>query len=188
MNKIIKKNKRRNNMNKNKNKDKKGLPITASHLVLYISLIAYFLIIIFGIIIITYCAFLYPEYLTEMLISLFSFTGVIGSVSIGFYEYKAKSENEALLSSRKYEKRLELAMDIFNKISKGELSPEGISLAKVLISDSDTNIITNDFGGTSVIEHQTYKVPSSPLKQTENKEDFINENDIDNIPILDDNV
>lgn len=151
---------KKKNTKRKKKVNKKTLPLSASHLILYIVLIVYLIVVFFGIIVITYCAFNYPEFLSELLISFFGFSGVMGSIGIGFYEYKAKSENEAMLSSRKYEKRLELAMDIFDKISQGTLSPEGISLAKILISDSDTNIYTADQGYSSIIEHQTYCVPT----------------------------
>lgn len=157
------------------NKGKYKLPMSASHLMLYISLGVFLGIAIFGVLVTIHFIFAAPEYVLELTIALFGYAGVIGGTAMGFYSNKAKAEYEISFSFRKYAERLNLATRICDMISDGKLSAESINLAKALISDSDTSIYTGP--GGMAVEEQKYSA-SNPTTPEYSVEDILNERDV----------
>lgn len=122
------------------NRKSKKLPLSASHLMLYIVLGAYLSVVVFGIL--TEQNLLAQEYIdsaVQVLIGLFSFVGVCGSVSISFYSWKAKAENEVASANRKYEERLRMAKQICDDLKDHSVDRQSVFLLRALISDTDNN-------------------------------------------------
>ena len=119
-------------------KKTKKLPLSASHLMLYIVLGAYLSVVVFGILMAR--NLLTQEHIdsaVQVLIGLFSFVGVCGTVSISFYSWKAKSENEAASANRKYEERLRMAKQICDDLKDHTVDRQSVLLLRTLISDTD---------------------------------------------------
>lgn len=126
------------------NKKTKKLPLSASHLMLYIVLSAYLSVVIFGILIArNLLAHEYIDSAVQVLIGLFSFVGVCGSVSISFYSWKAKSENEVASANRKYEERLRMAKQICDDLKEQTVDRQSVFLLRTLISDTDNTYFPN---------------------------------------------
>lgn len=157
---ILKKKSHKNKKPSTNRNKKRKLPISASHLVLYGALLLYILTGIFGIVLACIMLYTYPEYTVQIVIALFSFVGVCGTASIGFYSTKAKDEHKQDADNRKYEKRLTMAKEIFVLLNNEKLSPIAINLLKDLISDSETSITTNSYGDNTIstIDAITYGV------------------------------
>lgn len=122
------------------NRKSKKLPLSASHLMLYIVLGAYLSVVVFGILVAQ--NLLTQEYIdsaVQVLIGLFSFVGVCGSVSISFYAWKAKAENEVASANRKYEERLRMAKQICDDLKDHSVDRQSVFLLRTLISDTDNN-------------------------------------------------
>lgn len=122
------------------NRKQKKLPLSASHLMLYIVLGAYLSVVAFGILMAR--NLLVHEYIdsaVQVLIGLFSFVGVCGSVSISFYSWKAKAENEVASANRKYEERLRMAKQICDDLKERTVDRQSVFLLRTLISDTDNN-------------------------------------------------
>lgn len=118
----------------------KKFPLSASHLMLYIVLGAYLSVVVFGILAVR--NLLSQDYIdsaVQVLIGLFSFVGVCGSVSISFYSWKAKAENEIASANRKYEERLRMAKQICDDLKEHTVNRQSIFLLRTLISDTDNN-------------------------------------------------
>lgn len=110
---------------------------TRSHKALYVCLIVYIVVAAFGIGNVIYFNICECYDIAQgVLIGLFSFTGLFGSVSTSFYFAKAKAENEIVLQTSRYEQRLSMAERVFNSIENGKISSESITLVKMLISDN----------------------------------------------------
>lgn len=135
------------------------LPFSASHLILYVVLILYFTVTIFGINWIGYCFELgLYDTAAQIIIALFSFTGICGSISIGFYSDKAKAENTKRADEEKYNKRLQLSLEICDYLRNNEITVESVNVLKTMISDSDVTI-TSTGDNFSVMEETKYTVP-----------------------------
>lgn len=141
---------------------KNKLPLSASHLTLYIILLVYIATAIFGMIIAYNFIIEYPDYTVQIIIGLFSFVGVCGTSTIAFYCNKAKAENEMSSANRKYEMRLNLAMQVVKEINAGKLSADGITLAKALISDNETSVLSTGYGGVTVVDEQKFSGVNNP--------------------------
>lgn len=139
-------------------KTKYKLPMSASHLTLYVILSVYIVTAIVGIIIAWLLMNSDTEYTTRILIGLFSFVGVCGSVTVGFYSHKAQAENELSAKERTITKRLDLVKQIFDLKAKGKIDDNSVALALALLTDSDTTITTNGFGGITNIENTDFLV------------------------------
>lgn len=120
------------------NKKTKKLPLSASHLMLYIVLGAYLSVVVFGIVMVwNLLGHEYIDFAVQVLIGLFSFVGVCGSVSISFYSWKAKAENEAASTNRKYEERLKMAKQICDDLKERTVDKQSVLLLRALIIDTD---------------------------------------------------
>ncbi|MCM1463520.1 MAG: hypothetical protein NC084_12535 [Bacteroides sp.] len=93
----------------------------------------------------------YVEYAVQVLIALFGFVGVCGSVSISFYSWKAKAENEIGSSNQKYRDRLQMAKQVCDNLKEQTISGQSVALLKELISDNDCNCI-HGRAETNVVE------------------------------------
>lgn len=135
------------------NRKSKKLPLSASHLMLYIVLGAYLSVVVFGMLMAR--TLLIQEYVdsaVQVLIGLFSFVGVCGSVSISFYSWKAKAENEVASANRKYEERLRMAKQICDDLKDHSVDRQSVFLLRTLISDTDNNYCQ---GHSETIETET---------------------------------
>lgn len=142
-----------------KKKSKKHLPVSASHLILYVVLTLYFIVTIFGIYWVNICLEngLYDT-AAQIIIALFSFTGICGSISIGFYSEKAKAENTKKADEEKYVKRLQLSLKICDYLRTNEITAESVNILKTMISDNDVTIATSG-DSTTIFEETKYAVP-----------------------------
>lgn len=142
------------------NRKPKKLPLSASHLMLYIVLGAYLSVVVFGILVAR--NLLTQEYIdsaVQVLIGLFSFVGVCGTVSISFYSWKAKAENEVASANRKYEERLRMAKQICDDLKKQTVDRQSVFLLRTLISDTDNTYFPNyDETSETKIERQGFDV------------------------------
>ena len=144
---------------KRQSNNKTLLPFSASHLILYVVLILYLTVTIFGINWVGYCFELgLYDTAAQIIIALFSFTGICGSISIGFYSDKAKAENTKRADEEKYNKRLQLSLEICDYLRNNEITVESVNVLKTMISDSDVTI-TSTGDNFSVIEETKYTVP-----------------------------
>ena len=144
---------------KRQSNNKTLLPFSASHLILYVVLILYFTVTIFGINWVNYCFELdLYDTAAQIIIALFSFTGICGSISIGFYSDKAKAENTKKADEEKYNKRLQLSLEICDYLRNNEITVESVNVLKTMISDSDVTI-TSTGDNFSVMEETKYTVP-----------------------------
>ena len=144
---------------KKQSNNKTLLPFSASHLILYVVLILYFAVTAFGINWVCYCFELgLYEIAAQIIIALFSFTGICGSISIGFYSDKAKAENTKRADEEKYNKRLQLSLEICDYLRNNEITVESVNVLKTMISDSDVTI-TSTGDNFSVMEETKYTVP-----------------------------
>lgn len=126
------------------NKKTKKLPLSASHLMLYIVLGAYLSVVVFGIVMVrNLLVYEYIDSAVQVLIGLFSFVGVCGSVSISFYSWKAKAENEVASANRKYEERLRMAKQICDDLKERAVDRQSVFLLRTLISDTDCSYCQN---------------------------------------------
>ena len=78
---------------------------------------------------------------------------------IPFYLNKAKDENGRKILMAKDNFRLDLAIKIFELMNAKKVSTESISLTKILISDSDTEVNIGGCSEPSVINSTTYTAP-----------------------------
>lgn len=147
---------------------KKKLPLSASHLILYVVLIVYFAVAAMGAMWTWHCFNneLY-EIGAQLAIALFSFTGICGSAAIGFYSNKAKAENTSRAEELKYDKRLQLSLEICKYLDNHEVTVESVNVLKSMISDSDITI-TAPTDNLAVVEQTKYTVPQI-LSELENK-------------------
>lgn len=142
-----------------KQENKRGLPFSASHLVLYVALIIFFVVAVFGICWVNQCFDLQLyDTAAQVIIALFSFVGICGSISIGFYSDKAKAENTKRADEEKYNKRLQLSLEICDYLRNNEITVESVNVLKTMISDSDVTI-TSTGDNFSVMEETKYTVP-----------------------------
>lgn len=157
---------------------KSKLPMSASHLSLYVMLFVFITVTLLGVGAIVYMIILLAygnvdiiDFIVQLFIGLFSYTGVcVGTIS-ACYEFKAKAEKEYEFATRKYESRLELAEKICDKMSNGELDANSIILLKELISDSETTISGyGGYGGFNVIDETKYAVPSPTISVGESEQ------------------
>lgn len=120
-----------------------------SHFVLAVVSIVFLLIVGFSISIVIYCFDneLY-EYGVQVLIGLFSMSGAIITISISYYEWKSKNENQTKINNAKYDKRLDLAMKICDNLKEGKIDIQSVAVLKELISDGQTNVSVNGYNGT----------------------------------------
>lgn len=134
---------------------------TTSHHIVYTVLIMYVSVTIWGAILTTILAFKNPDVAVQLLIPYFSFVAAFGAV-IPFYLNKAKVENDRKLSMAKDTFRLDMAKEIHELTNTNKVSPESISLTKILISDTDTEVNIGGLGEPSVIDSTTYTAPPPP--------------------------
>lgn len=126
-------------------------PISASHLMLYISLSIYIIIALGALSIAVYCVIGgYYDYCIQMFIGLFSYCGATGAAVVGFYSTKAAKENEAAANERKYQKRLDMAREIYQNIEDDKLNGDSVTLLQGLITDGTTSVFTTGIGGAFV--------------------------------------
>lgn len=134
--------------------------LTASHLMLFIILFIYIVIVVFGILFAATCL-IDKDYSsgTQVLIALFSYSGVCGSSTIIVYTNKASKENEIKIANNKYKMKVELAKDIFKNISNNSLDDKSIILMKIL-SDNSDNLESTVQNVVNPIEHQNVQLNS----------------------------
>lgn len=137
------------------------LPMSASHLGLYISLAVHVFISLLGtgitLFFITHGEY---DYALQSLIALFSFGGVYGVVYNTCYTHKAQKENENKATDHNYDKRLSMATTIHEYEKQDRISGQSVAITKDLISESETSVTTNGFGGTTIVEDTKYTVDS----------------------------
>lgn len=113
-----------------KRQEKKEKPST-SHIMVFVILIAYIVVIIVGIV--------FPlVVLTEdsskitALVSLFSYAGICGTTTITVYSIKASKENQIKISNDIYRMKLNLAKEIYKEVSNKNLDDKSILLLNLL--------------------------------------------------------
>lgn len=139
---------------------RRKLPMSASHLTLYIILTVYLITALFGIFISLKLSKEHPEFTVQILIALFSFVGVCGTGTIGFYTNKASKENELEANNRRFDTYINKIEKMSEKISKGEISQEGMMWFNILRQDSNTTISTNGFGGITTVDNTNFSSPN----------------------------
>ena len=145
-----------------------------SHFVLATVSIVFLVIVGFTISIIIYCfANELYEYGVRVLIGLFSMAGMVVTISISYYEWKSKNENQAKINSAKYDKRLSLAMKICEYLKDDRLDVQSVALLKDIISDGQTSVSVMGNGMVTAVDDTKYS--SSLPKYT--VDDILNEID-----------
>lgn len=120
-----------------------------SHFVLATVSIVFLVIVGFTISIIIYCfANELYEYGVQVLIGLFSMAGMVITISISYYEWKSKNENQTKINNAKYDKRLNLAMKICEYLKDGKIDTQSVIILKDIISDGQTSVSVNGYNGT----------------------------------------
>ena len=126
---------------------------TTSHIMLYIILGVYILVVFCGLGLTGACtrAEDYASASTIM-IALFSYSAICGTSTIVMYVNKAAKENEIKLNMAKYKMKLELAKEIYNSILTHNLDSQSIMLLKNLteelgLNNSDLPIMQSAFNG-----------------------------------------
>lgn len=127
---------------------------TTSHFGFYMSQIIYIGIVVVGICLLF---MFYVDGLVELsrdiMISLFAFTGVCGSVFTSFYYNKAKSEYTHNTMVRLCETKLKMAETICEKLNDNAITPESIRLLQILIgnitSREETFSVGQSYNGIS---------------------------------------
>ena len=113
---------------------------TTSHIMLYIILGVYILVVFFGLGLTGVCAQA-EDYASAstIMIALFSYSAVCGTSTIVMYVNKAAKENEIKLNMAKYKMKLELAKEIYNSILTHNLDSQSIMLLKNLTEELGLN-------------------------------------------------
>lgn len=113
---------------------------TTSHIMLYIILGVYILVIFCGLWLTGTCARA-EDYASAstIMIALFSYSAVCGTSTIVMYVNKAAKENEIKLNMAKYKMKLELAKEIYNSILTHNLDSQSIMLLKNLTEELGLN-------------------------------------------------
>ena len=132
------------------------LPMSASHLGLYVSLLIYTIVALTGIIVTIYFMIFYQQYVGQIIIGLFSFCTICGSTCFGFYYFKAKKEYELNSNERKLEGYINASVDITEKFTQGKVDDKGVQWCNTLRQDNSTTIQTNGFGGSTIIDSTNY--------------------------------
>ena len=113
---------------------------TTSHIMLYIILGVYILVIFCGLGLVGLCAQEKDfSSASTIMIALFSYSAVCGTSTIVMYVNKAAKENEIKLNMAKYKMKLELAKEIYNSILTHNLDPQSIMLLKSLTEELGLN-------------------------------------------------
>lgn len=141
-------------------KPKRKLPMSASHLTLYIILGVYLTTAIFGIVVSAILMKQYPEYMVQIIIALFSFVGVCGTGTIGFYTAKASKENEISSNMKKFETYLKIIREMSKDFSQNKISQDGMMWFNILRQENSTTISTNGFGGITTIDNTNFSTPN----------------------------
>lgn len=157
-------------------KPKYKLPMSASHLTLYIILAVYLFTAVFGIVVSAILMKQYPEYMVQIIIALFSFVGVCGTGTIGFYTAKASKENELNSNMKRFEIYLKIIREVSKDFSDGKISQNGIAWFNILRQENTTTVQTNGYGGISTVEQTNY-LAQNPTSEIENP---LDNNVIDN--------
>jgi len=140
--------------NKYENENKR---FTLSHITQYVFLSMYIFVVIFGVMKIAELFRLQQYSLgVQLIIALFSFVGISATVSVGFYFNKSQKENDRKISNAKYDKRLNMAIKISDLLKENKLSANAVSLLKSLISDNETSVNVDRFGGVTTIDETKY--------------------------------
>jgi hypothetical protein len=113
---------------------------TTSHIMLYIILGVYILVVFCGLGLTGACAQA-EDYASAstIMIALFSYSAVCGTSTIVMYVNKAAKENEIKLNMAKYKMKLELAKEIYNSILTHNLDSQSIMLLKNLTEELGLN-------------------------------------------------
>lgn len=122
-----------------------SLPFSASHLMLYIVLMAYVGIAICGVWTVIYLTRNeLTDYAIQALIGLFSYIGATASIAVSFYSWKAKAENEIAAQNRKYDARFELAKEVYSDLHCGRIDKDSVILLRAIIGGNDELSLNED--------------------------------------------
>lgn len=137
-----------------------SLPCSASHLMLYIVLIVYMAVAVCGA-----WAAIYlihnelTDYAIQTLIGLFSYVGATASISVSFYSWKAKAENEIAAQNRKYDGRFELAKEVYSDLHNGRIDKDSVVLLRALIDGTEEIRLENE-SDEQVVKENEYSADS----------------------------
>ena len=76
------------------------------------------------------------ELKAQIIIGLFSYTGVCGATTITVYTIKASKENQIKISNDIYRMKLSLAKEIYKDVSANKLDDKSIALLNLLNDDT----------------------------------------------------
>ena len=159
----------KDNPKSKKSKFKEGL--TTSTLVMYVVTGCFFVGVVFGIYIILQVVKLCPENLVGIMIALFSYLGGGAGAFWTVYTLKSKSDH-----------KLMFAMEICEKLTDNEITPQSIYWSKVLEEESSTSMTNiSPYGGVTQVDSVNYMAQNPMANTVSNSEDVINTPATDNM-------
>lgn len=106
-----------------------------------------------------------PIYLSAVLGALATNIFVILGVTTKYYTDKAIADSDNMNKKEKYEMKMKLAERMSELLANNKISVEGVELLRAVISETETTLATNGYGGSTVIEQQTFGV-QNPMVDT----------------------
>lgn len=103
--------------------------------------------------------------LAAVLASLIGCASYIVKTSHDTYNKKAISDSESKDRQEKYKMKLHFAEMMSQLMADGKITANGVNNLKTLVSETETTLATNGYGGSTVIEQQTFGV-QNPMVDT----------------------
>ena len=113
------------------------------------------------------CKYLYqePVYLASVLAAMATNGFVTLNITTKYYTEKAMADSDNINKKEKYEMKMKLAERMSELLANNKISVEGVELLRAVISETETTLATNGYGGSTVIEQQTFGV-QNPMVDT----------------------
>lgn len=112
------------------------------------------------------CKFLAKEpiYLASVLGVLTTNIFVVFTMVTKYYIDKSTTDNESKNKKERYEMKMKFVEKMSVLIAEGKITPDAVNLFKTLITENETTIATNGYGGMSYIDSQTYGVTNPTVQ------------------------
>lgn len=105
--------------------------------------------------------------LAAVLASLIGCASYIVKTSHDTYNKKAISDSESKDKQEKYKMKLHFAEMMSQLMADGKITANGVNNLKTLVSETETSVAMNGYGGGTVVEQQTFGV-TNPTADTQN--------------------
>lgn len=105
-----------------------------------------------------------PMYLASVLSVIATNIFVAFNMVNKYYVDKSNKDNENKNKKEKYEMSMKMAEKITTLVENKQLTPEAISLFKMLISETETNVSMNGYGGLSTVDTTKFGAVLNPVE------------------------